>query len=103
MRLDVRLAVNEVERARKQISASRATRILEEETLKAEKERFDVGSSTALLVAQAQRDLLVSLIAEVKAVISYRIALVNLYLAEGSLLERRGVVIGDKTISDYIR
>ena len=99
VRLDVRLAVNEVERARKQISASRITRILEEETLQAEKERFDVGSSTALLVAQAQRDLLVSLIAEVKAVVSYRIALVNLYLAEGSLLERRGVVIGDRRLN----
>ena len=99
VRLDVRLAVNEVERARKQISASRITRILEEETLQAEKERFDVGSSTALLVAQAQRDLLVSLIAEVKAVVSYRIALVNLYLTEGSLLERRGVVIGDRSLN----
>lgn len=103
VQLDVRLAVNEVERARKQISASRATRILEEETLQAEKERFDVGSSTALLVAQAQRDLLVSLIFEVKAVVSYRIALVNLYLVEGSLLERRGVILGDREISDYIK
>jgi outer membrane protein TolC len=103
VRLDVRLAVNEVERARKQISASRATRILEEETLQAEKERFDVGSSTTLLVAQAQRDLLVSLIAEVKSVVSYRIALVNLYLAEGSLLERRGVVLGDQEILGYMR
>jgi outer membrane protein TolC len=101
VRLDVRLAVNEVERARKQISASRITRILEEETLQAEKERFDVGSSTALLVAQAQRDLLASLIAEVKAVVSYRIALVNLNLAEGSLLERRGVVLGSTGIQGY--
>lgn len=101
VRLDVRLAVNEVERARKQISASRATRQLEEEKVKAEKERFDVGSSTTLLVAQAQRDLLVSLIAEVKAVVSYRTALVNLYLADGSLLERRGVVLGDQEISGY--
>lgn len=89
--LDVRLAVNEVERSRQQISATKATRILQEETLEAEKERFDVGASTALLVAQAQRDLLVSAIAEVEAVIDYRKALINLYLAEGSLLERRGI------------
>lgn len=91
VRLDVRLAINEVERARQQIAATKATRILQEETLSAEKERFDVGSSTALLVAQAQRDLLASRIAEVEAIIHYRIALVELYLAEGSLLERRGV------------
>jgi outer membrane protein TolC len=50
-----------------------------------------VGASTTLLVAQAQRDLLISSIAEVRSIINYRIALVRLYLAEGSLLERRGV------------
>jgi outer membrane protein TolC len=95
--LDVRLAANEVERTRQQIAASRITRNFEEETLKAEQERFDVGSSTALLVAQAQRDLLVSRIAEVRAVVNYRIALVKLYLAEGSLLERRGIEVGPVT------
>jgi len=89
--VDVRIAFNEVERARQQIFATRATRTLREETLDAEKERFDVGLSTALLVAQAQRDLLASSIDEVKAIVNYRIALVRLYLAEGSLLERRGV------------
>ena len=92
VRLDVRLAVNEVERTRKQIAASTATRRLEEQALRAEKERFAVGASTALLVAQVQRDLLVSQIAEVRAIINYRLALVQLYLAEGSLLERRGIV-----------
>lgn len=93
VRLDVRLAVNELERARAQIFASRTTRELEEETLRAEKERFDVGSGTALLVAQAQQALLVSQIAEVRAVIDYRTALVRLYLAEGTLLARRGVTL----------
>ena len=96
VRLEVSLAVNEVERARQQITASEATRRLEEQTARAEEERFDVGSSTALLVAQAQRDLLASQIAEVRAIIEYRIALVELYLAEGSLLQRRGIVIGDR-------
>lgn len=89
--LDVRLAVNEVERIRQQITATRITRELQEKSMHAEKERFDVGASTALLVAQAQRDHLVSLIAEVETVINYRIALVRLYLAEGSLLDRRGI------------
>jgi outer membrane protein TolC len=93
VQVDVRLAVNEVERSRQQISATKATRTLREETLKAEKERFDVGASTALQVAQTQRDLLISSIAEVKAIVNYRVALVRLYLAEGSLLERRGVRI----------
>lgn len=96
VRLEVMLAVNEVERARQEISATRATRILQEETLKAEKERFDVGASTALLVAQAQRDLLASRIAEVESIVNYRVGLIGLYLAEGSLLERRGVSLPDK-------
>lgn len=96
VQLDVRLAINELERARQQITASRATRRLEEQTVRAEQERFKVGSSTALLVAQAQRDLLVSQIAEVRAIINYRIALVKLYLAEGSLLQRRGISIGEQ-------
>jgi outer membrane protein TolC len=90
--LDVRLAVNEIERARQQIHASRITRRSEEQTVQAEIERFNVGAGTALLVAQAQRDLLVSQIAEVRAVIQYRIALIRLFLAEGSLLSRRGIV-----------
>ena len=98
--LDVRLAVNEVERARQQIAASKATRQFEEETLNAEIKRFDVGTSTALLVAQAQRDLLVSRIAEVRAIVNYRIALVRLYLAEGSLLERRGIRISGSELDN---
>ncbi|MFP4226170.1 MAG: TolC family protein [Desulfobacterales bacterium] len=94
--LDVRLAINEVARTWQQIAASRATRQLEEQTLRAENQRFEVGASTALLVAQAQRDLLIAQIAEVRAITNYRIALVNLYLAEGSLLERRGISIGNR-------
>jgi len=90
--LDVRLAMNEVERTRQQITASKATRILQEETYKAEKERFDVGASTALQLALAHRDLLASSINEVEAVIDYRQKLVALYIAEGSLLDRRGVL-----------
>ncbi len=91
--LDVRLAANELERARQQIQASRTTRELQEETVRAERERYDVGASTALLVAQAQRDLLQAQINEVQAIVAYRLALIDLYVAEGSLLERRGFVI----------
>jgi outer membrane protein TolC len=93
--IDVRLAVNEVERARQQITASTATRQLQEETLRAEQDRFAVGAGTSLLVAQAQRDLLASQISEVEAIVNYRIALTELYLAEGSLLERRGIRLFD--------
>jgi len=92
VRLDVRLALNEVERARQQITAAATTRRYERETVDAEIARFREGASTTLLVAQAQRDLLAAEIAEVAAVVAYRIALVRLYLAEGTLLDRRGIV-----------
>lgn len=89
--LDVRLALNEIDRARQQIEAGGITRKLQEQTLAAEQERFAVGDSTSLLVAQAQRDLLVSQLDEIRSIVEYRIALINLYRAEGSLLERRGI------------
>lgn len=93
VRQDVHIAAVEVERAREQIAASAATRMLREEALRAEEERFRVGDSTSLLVAQAQRDLLESQIAEVDVIVAYRIALIELYRAEGSLLGRRGLLI----------
>lgn len=61
VQLDVRLKVDELERVRQQISATAATRALQEKTLFSEKERFEVGDSTTLLVSQAQRDPLASL------------------------------------------
>jgi outer membrane protein TolC len=91
VQVDVRSAYIEVQRAEEQIAATAATRRLQEETVRAETEKFRVGRSTALLVARAQRDLVLSQIAEVQVVIRYRQALVDLYRLEGSLLERRGV------------
>jgi len=89
--LDVRTAHIELQRAAEQVVATAATRRLQEETLRGENEKFRVGKSTAFLVAQAQRDLLVSQIGEVRAVVNYSKALVTLYRLDGSLLLRRGI------------
>jgi outer membrane protein len=89
--VDVRTAYIEVNRTKQQIAASTATRRFDEEKLRIETEKFRVGRSTSFLVAQAQRDLLVSRIAEVQALANYLKALVNLYQQDGSLLERRGI------------
>ena len=91
---DVRLAWTEVERARAQTEAAAETRALQEEVVRAELQRFEVGTSTALMVAQAQRDLLAAEIAEAEAVIQHRLALIGLHVAEGTLLERRGIAVG---------
>jgi outer membrane protein len=89
--IDVRTAYIEVNRSKQQIAASTATRRFNEEKLRIETEKFRVGKSTSFLVAQAQRDLLVSRIAEVQALANYLKALVDLYQQDGSLLERRGI------------
>ena len=89
--VDVRGAWIEVGRLREQVAATEATRRLQEETLRAETEKFRVGKSTAFLVAQAQRDLLQAAIEAETAVAGCLKALVELYRLEGSLLDRRGI------------
>jgi len=89
--LDVRNAYIELNRTKEQISASSATRKFQEEKLRIETEKFRVGRSTNLFVAQVQRDLLISRINEVRAVVNYLKAIVHFYRLEGSLLERRGI------------
>ncbi len=89
--VDVRAAYIEVNRTKQQIAASKATRQFDQEKLRTETEKLRVGKSTSFLVAQAQRDLLVSRIAEVRALANYLKALIDLYRKEGSLLERHGI------------
>ncbi|MGB5986229.1 MAG: TolC family protein [Desulfobacterales bacterium] len=90
--VDVRSAYIQVDRAKQQIDASAVTRMFDEQKLNTETEKLRVGKSTSFLVAQAQRDLLVSRIAEIRALANYLKALVDLYQQDGSLLERRGVL-----------
>jgi outer membrane protein TolC len=89
--VEIRTAYVEVARAREQITATAATRESQEEKHRVETEKFRVGKSTSLLVAQAQRDLVSSQIGEIQAITNYFKALVSLYRLEGSLLSRRGI------------
>lgn len=89
--LDVRKAHLEARRARAQIDASAERRRLQEEVLRVEEVKFEVGRSTALNVARAQRDLLESQLNEVDAKVAYRLALTELYRLDGSLLARRQI------------
>ena len=75
--LDVRTAYIEILRTRAQVAATLASRALQEEKVRVESEKFRIGKSTSLLVAEAQRDLLASQIAYVQAVAGYRKALVE--------------------------
>jgi outer membrane protein len=89
--VDVRTVYIDVNSAKEQIRASAITRKFNEEKLRTETEKLRVGKSVSFLVAQAQRDLLVSRIAEVQALANYLKALIDLYQQDGSLLVRRGI------------
>ncbi|MBW2545216.1 MAG: TolC family protein [Deltaproteobacteria bacterium] len=92
VQVDVRSAYIEANRAKEQIAATAATRTFQKEKARIETEKFRVGKSTTLLVAQAQRDLLSSRITETQAIANYLKSLIELYRLEGSLLERRGIM-----------
>lgn len=88
---DIRSAYIEVLRSRQQIEATRVTRELQDQNLAAELEKFRVGRSTNLQVLQVQRDFTASQLDEIRSMIRYLNSLIDLYVMEGSLLERRGI------------
>lgn len=91
--IDVRSAYSELQRAREQITATAATTRAQITKAQTELEKFNHDKSTALLVAQAERDALAARIDEVRAVVRYLKDLVDLYRLDGSLLERRGLSV----------
>tara|TARA_R100000027_G_scaffold50114_4_gene38788 strand:+ start:3141 stop:4790 length:1650 start_codon:yes stop_codon:yes gene_type:complete len=103
IRTDVLLAANELERVRRQIGATAATVALQNLSVQAEKDRLEFGAGTSLQLAQVQRDLLEAEIEQVRAIVQYRIAQVELYLAEGSLLERRGITLTPSAFAQSVQ
>lgn len=93
VREDVIKAFIEVNRAARQIKATAATTEQQKEKLRVEEVKFSVGKTTAFQVAQAQRDYTAALLAEAKAAVGYINAIVELHRADGSLLDRRNIII----------
>jgi outer membrane protein TolC len=88
---DVRQAVIEAQRQWEQIAANREVVKSREEELRVERGRFVVGKSTNLDVLQVERNLIEAQLNEVTARVRYIEALTDLYSAEGTLLDRRGI------------
>jgi len=88
---DVLSARVEIDRAWEQIGASATTVRYQTEKLQAEIDRNRLGKSTMYRVAQAERDLVESQVSQVQARIDYLKSLTRFFLAEGSLLLRRGI------------
>ncbi len=93
---DVIKAYIEIKRAKEQLVATNATTQRQEEKLRVENVKFDVGKTTAFQVAQAQRDLTEAKLAKIKAVVSFTTAKTDLLRATGLLLKFRGIEIADK-------
>ena len=86
---DVRSAGRAVETNFKRVDSTGAARVLAERRLDAEQKKFAAGLSTNFLVTQAQRDLALAEVSELRAVADYRKSLVNferVQLAGGSSL-----------------
>jgi outer membrane protein TolC len=97
---DARNAYIELHRAKEEVAASAVTLKFRQESLRAEKAKFDNGKSTSLLVAQAERDLLQAQITQVQAQVTYLKDFVELYRLTGTLLQRRGIVApGAETVT----
>jgi outer membrane protein len=73
-----------------QYDAARVARELAEQRLSAEQSRFEVGLSTNFLVVQAQRDLATAQNSELRALLSYRQALVNFERVQSAPAVRGG-------------
>jgi outer membrane protein len=88
---DVLLAYVENHRARDQMRAASSTVRFQREKRDAEIEKYRLGISNAYRVAQTERDAVTSEISALQARIDYLKSLTQFYVAEGSLLARRGV------------
>jgi outer membrane protein TolC len=73
--VEIRTAGRGVETNFKRVASSKAARILAAERLDAEQKKFEAGMSTNFFVTQAQRDLTVAEVAELRAILDYRISL----------------------------
>ncbi len=87
VRVDVKNAVIGLQQARARYETAVATRVLAQQTLEAEQNRFKFGESTIALVVQAQRDLAGDQSAEVQAMANYTHARLAFDDAVGQTLE----------------
>ncbi len=74
---EVRTASRSVETNFKRVATTQAARTLQQRRLDAEEKKFAAGMSTNFLVTQAQRDLALAEVAEIRAIADYNKSLVD--------------------------
>ncbi len=95
VRTEVEAALIAVERARAAYDAARQTRVLQEEALEAEQEKYGVGATTSFFVIQYQRDLAQARSDEVIATSQYAKARTALERAAGRTLAAHNIDFGE--------
>ena len=91
IRLEVRTAIRQVETNGKLVETNAIATKLQERALEDEKKRYEVGVSTSYRVLEFEEDLARARSNEMKALVDYRKALINLDRAEGMILKRYGI------------
>lgn len=93
VRVEVKNAVIGLEQARARYETAVATRVLAQQTLDAEENRFRFGESTIARVVQSQRDLATDQGAEVQAMANYTHARLAFDQAVGQTLDVNGILM----------
>ena len=78
---------------KRRIEAATAARILAEEQLAAEENKLDVGTSTNFFVVQSQRDLATAQDTELRALLDYQKAVIELERVQQTSLSQSGISI----------
>lgn len=97
--VNVKQSVRQVRTNLKSIPSTRLARELAEERLKAEEEKFNVGTALILDVLDAQTKLAQAESAERQAVVDYNKSLILLEKNKGTLLERNRIHLSDNYTS----
>lgn len=90
---DVTNAVIQAQTTAEAVQAAQAARELAQKKLEAEQSKFDVGMSTNYFVVQAQRDLADAQNSELRAVLNYRKALVEMERLQQTTLQSLNVTV----------
>ncbi len=90
---EVRQAIVQVTRQWERLSATAEAVLSRAEAVRVAQGRREVGKGTNLDVLQVERDFIESQVDDATARVRYIQALTNLYAAEGTLLERRGIAM----------
>lgn len=95
VRVDVQNATIGLEQARARYEAAVKSRELQEQTLRADQRKYELGAGTPFQVIQDQRDLATAQSAEVQAMANYTHARIAMEQALGTVLDVHGVSVNE--------